>query len=324
MFRCLHPKQMMASTACALVVACSLAMPASALAQTDEIKQKIAEYEQKLAANPEPFDWRTHNELRHLYGAFDERRSVHHSNIILRHALMDDYILDICSDWMIGRDCGNAIRNLDRYASRYGKDMPFLAAACWLKAGDLEKATSRDRALAWYRKVQQLKAEGLDSYRALAQKCIMELGQGQAKEHPAPSVANTVWTGSEDVLKANGVLGFGLRADGKAAMHNEASQESGLISGTWTQTGAKVEIRFPKCRYRGQINQGVLSGKGEFIEGKERTWNFEVKLEPAEAVKQKTAQSGRQPPTAPTDPGNATRGEDNDDHLLILLNARHP
>jgi len=57
--------------------------------------EQIGQFEQQLREYPGVFNWKVHNELRHLYGATNLRKSMEHSNIILEHSLMDDYILNI-------------------------------------------------------------------------------------------------------------------------------------------------------------------------------------------------------------------------------------
>jgi hypothetical protein len=80
-----------------------LLLPVSTTAQTDqEIVQRIAELEQWILDNPGVFDWNVHNELRHLYGATNPRKSMEHADIILQHSVMDEYILNILSGWQIG------------------------------------------------------------------------------------------------------------------------------------------------------------------------------------------------------------------------------
>ncbi|HXG68067.1 MAG TPA: hypothetical protein VNO70_23425 [Blastocatellia bacterium] len=103
-----------------------------ALAVSDEIKA----LEAYVQAHPTPFPWDAHNELRHLYIPISEAKSFEHADIILANSLMDDYMLDILSDWQLGQDPGRAVIGLLSKAEKY----PYLLnlrAACLVKAGDV-------------------------------------------------------------------------------------------------------------------------------------------------------------------------------------------
>jgi hypothetical protein len=60
---------------------------------------QIRSLEAQLAANNGAFSWSIHNELRHHYMVFSHEKSLEHSDIILSHHIMDEYILNTLSDW---------------------------------------------------------------------------------------------------------------------------------------------------------------------------------------------------------------------------------
>jgi hypothetical protein len=83
------------------------------LEQSQEVQTKqIRVLEDFLSKNPGVYDWKVHNELRHLYGEINPRKSMVHSDIILGHSPMDDYILHILSGWQINKDTATARTNL--------------------------------------------------------------------------------------------------------------------------------------------------------------------------------------------------------------------
>jgi hypothetical protein len=86
------------------------------------------------------------------------------------------------------------------------------------------------------------------------------------------SVANTTWSGSED-LAGFGKLTFQFKGNGAVTMTDAKSS----VPGTWTQNGSKVEIRFSNCVYIGYIdNNGVLSGTAAYTTGPNNglSWSF--------------------------------------------------
>ena len=132
----------------------------------DDVKAKIAVLEKKLGDNPRAFDWATHNELRHLYGGFDERKALYHCDIIFRHSPMDAYTLDVLGARGADKEKEKAVAALLRSATKY-PEYPFVAAACWLKAAEV-CAEDALRSQELLRRVAALKGDGLDRYRALA------------------------------------------------------------------------------------------------------------------------------------------------------------
>jgi hypothetical protein len=107
--------------------------------ETLHLPEEIRVLEQQLRANPGTFSWYVHNELRHLYLAISEKTSRMHADIILRHSVMDEYILNTLSDWHLTdspRDPYGAITVLLDNAELYHFYSHF-RAACQLQAGDI-------------------------------------------------------------------------------------------------------------------------------------------------------------------------------------------
>ncbi|MDB5386929.1 MAG: hypothetical protein JWM11_2575 [Planctomycetaceae bacterium] len=168
------------------LVVCLQGLAIEVWAQPTEVARlKIVELERKLAALPaDQFDWALHNELRHLYGGFDERKSMLHCNIILKHSRMDDYMMQVLG----GKesDSTKAITSLSERAARYA-DLPHLAAALWIKAA--ERSDKPAIAADFYRKA--LAVKGLDAgYRDLAESRlsfdVAKSRRAWPKDIPAP------------------------------------------------------------------------------------------------------------------------------------------
>lgn len=136
----------------------------ASLAGQDAVKSKIADLEKKLQAKPDTFDWAIHNELRHLYGGLDPKKSFYHCDVILRHAPLDGYTLDVLG--AREKDPGKAVEQLLKSAAKY-PEFKFVAAACTLKAAEL-KAADSVRSKELLRKVADMKGDGLDPYRVAA------------------------------------------------------------------------------------------------------------------------------------------------------------
>ncbi|MBI5203159.1 MAG: hypothetical protein HY925_16330 [Elusimicrobia bacterium] len=157
------------------VLAALLLFPVLAFADPapEDVQAKIAAYEKKLAEHP-GFDWSIHNELRHLYIGVDAERSMHHSDEILKHSVMDDYILRILSGWQLGKDEFRARENL-REQLDLG-DFKFVEAACMIKLGDLAvDRTDFPEARFYYMTVQANLTPDLAAYRALADVRLKQL-----------------------------------------------------------------------------------------------------------------------------------------------------
>lgn len=174
-----------------------LAFPALSEASTDgsvsvespeltEIYARIQEWEAALKAHPDGFSWKIHNELRHYYGAVSERESRKHSDVILSHSPMDDYILNTISDWYLTNHHGSrqprqAIAIMLDNARRYHY-FPHLRAACLIKSGDVyaELDMAHD-AIQCYRGVVRqhisltVVSKTMISYRQLAAQRLLKL-----------------------------------------------------------------------------------------------------------------------------------------------------
>jgi len=106
--------------------------------QTDN--QKLAALHRLQSRHPSTFCWKLHNELRHMYAESDERASMGHCDIILKHSPNDRYILNILSNWNLGKDAMRAADALEAKAERYA-DLPHLVAACLTKARSLRRGS---------------------------------------------------------------------------------------------------------------------------------------------------------------------------------------
>lgn len=137
----------------------------------DSPSVRILKLEQELRNHVGVFDWKAHNELRHLYITSkppNVRRAMEHTNAILEHSFMDDYMLDILSEWRIGKDNAIARSNLQKNAEEF-PDLKFVRAACFVKIGDLYAADgNRKAAGAWYLKIGSDKSLPVQ-YRQLAE-----------------------------------------------------------------------------------------------------------------------------------------------------------
>jgi hypothetical protein len=122
---------------------------------------RIEQLEKRPREHPGSFDWHRHNELRHFYitsNPPNPRKSMEHSNVILQHSIMDDYILRILSEWQIDKNTSAARTNLMRNAQSFS-DLRFVAAACFLKIGELYAAEgNREEANASYLKIVEDKS----------------------------------------------------------------------------------------------------------------------------------------------------------------------
>jgi hypothetical protein len=173
-------RRFLQSVALMAIAAPTAALPslvAAAPAESFEVSPKILNLEAQLAVTA-GFSWYLHNELRHEYLAYSERVSRAHADAILRHAPMDEYILNTLSDWHFtdwwGKvDAQKGIETLLENAARY-TEFPALRAACLLRAGEayaaLGDATRANKLFALVSQMGLLNtnAPSLDIYRARA------------------------------------------------------------------------------------------------------------------------------------------------------------
>jgi hypothetical protein len=148
------------------------------ISQTNTHQEKVQKLEQLLKANTGVFDWNMHNELRHLYitnSPSNPRKSMEHSNIILQYSHMDNYVLNILSGWQIDKNTSTARANLLTNAQSF-PNLRFIAAACFLKIGDLY-VTEGDlkAAKSSYLKVAEDKSSAIAPYRVLAEERLRGL-----------------------------------------------------------------------------------------------------------------------------------------------------
>lgn len=105
------------------------------------------------------FNWGVANEERHrliMQEPPDEKGSMAQINLMLRYSPNDDYIMNIMSAWNIGSANDAGVRSMLTLADKYGKDMPYLAAAAWLRAAQIRQATSNGGAGDLYKHVLDL------------------------------------------------------------------------------------------------------------------------------------------------------------------------
>jgi hypothetical protein len=175
-------KHLVGLTRVLLLCAVVLVLPAVTTAQPgqDTTQRRIEELEQWIRAHPGVFDWDVHNELRHLYSVKnppDLRKSLEHSNVILQHSVMDEYILNILSGWQIGTDTPAARANLLMHAQAF-PDLRFIAAACFVKIGDLyTEEGNLEEATSFYLKVAEDNSPDMAPYRILAEERLSQQEQ---------------------------------------------------------------------------------------------------------------------------------------------------
>ena len=139
--------------------------PARGQDSVSETRRKVAELEAKVAGLPPgTFDFGLHNELRHLYGGLDERKSMIQCDIIFRNSFLDDYMFQVLG----GKDPdpGKAVQALTAVARRY-PDLPNLAAACWIRGGPGDGDRPR-HGTEYYRRAGQIR-DATTRYREAAQ-----------------------------------------------------------------------------------------------------------------------------------------------------------
>ena len=150
----------------------------------------LVQLERFLRSHPTVFDWNVHNELRHLYSTKtppNPRDAMEHSDVILQHSLMDDYILHILSDWQLEKDSSTARANLLMKAQSF-PDLRFLAAACFLKIGDLYAINGDVRmAKSTYLRVADATSYDMRQYHLLAEDRLQAL-----KEQPGQATAAAI------------------------------------------------------------------------------------------------------------------------------------
>jgi len=142
-----------------------------------EMLNTIKALEAQLRLQRGRFSWTLHNELRHLYGGFDEGKALAHADTILMHSIMDPYILNTLSDWYDEpkakpRDPRQAVASLLRRAEQY-PSLKHMRAACLIKAADIHAASNQPEvARRLYQRVLEgtrwKRTEALATYQSVA------------------------------------------------------------------------------------------------------------------------------------------------------------
>ncbi|MCP4419397.1 MAG: HEAT repeat domain-containing protein [Chloroflexi bacterium] len=132
------------------------------------------------------FSREAHNELRHLYGAISENKSMKHANIILANVIMDHYILHTLSDWHLDLESRNTPFNPEMGVKLLLKkvedypDLVYLRAACLVKAADVCQSINQlNLTRRFYQQVLELRDSGsiqtLDAYHNIAWRNLISL-----------------------------------------------------------------------------------------------------------------------------------------------------
>ncbi len=93
----------------------------------DEDSIEYSEYSEK---DPN-FDWDKHNKLRHKYSSTSMRKSMEQCDIILKHSIMDKYIMNVLTEWQLGKNNSLAKTNLAKY--KIFPNLRYLQAAIYIQ-----------------------------------------------------------------------------------------------------------------------------------------------------------------------------------------------
>lgn len=144
--------------------------PDTAAALTDSL-EAISEAVLADEGGGRNFNWTVANELRSFHAGRNEAKSVAFCDLILRHSIMDPYILDILSGW----DESPCARTeaLEQVLQRHG-GCPFVRAAATLEmAGITQDQAIRQCLLG---KVVSMEGADLEPYRVLARMFLSDGG----------------------------------------------------------------------------------------------------------------------------------------------------
>jgi tetratricopeptide (TPR) repeat protein len=155
---------------------CSRTSPSrEIISKANKNQDEIARLENFLEKNPDHFNWKVHNELRHLYGGSNKRKAMEHANIILEHSIMDGYMMNILSGWQLDKGPQKAILNLNIKAKEYS-DLEFIRAATLIETGHIHtKLGNIDKAESNYLKVKDGQSPELASYAVVAEAGLEQL-----------------------------------------------------------------------------------------------------------------------------------------------------
>ncbi len=146
-----------------------------------QLQQKIEKLENVLKRNPSSYNWKIHNELRKLYSKYEPRKSLEHSNVILRHSLMDSQILRVLSGAPTVKDKAGVRSNL--LALTQGNiDLKFVCAASYIKIGDIYyREKNLKEAESFYIRVSEDNDPDLVLYRSVAEERLSKIRAGKKK-----------------------------------------------------------------------------------------------------------------------------------------------
>ena len=134
-------------------------------------RARIAELKEQLAQNGDQFDWHLHNSLRdQYYNVGDDRKRVEQCDIILRHSIMDDYILMTmgAKDEDTARTVERMLAEVERYP-----EYRFVVAASRLQVAEF--LGDDRRAHENLRKVAAMPGDDIAPYRELAEQRLASL-----------------------------------------------------------------------------------------------------------------------------------------------------
>lgn len=177
------------------------------ISEEDENDVKISKMEKYLEEHPGVYSFNICNELRHIYLATSETKSMEYVDIILKNEDMNRYALDVISDWKIAWSKGSTPRrgvinqeetpkggspvviNLEQTRKRDGKavikleqtrkrhsNFKYLNAACSIIIGDLQLRMKEPYlAKSSYLRVSKSQDDDLKVYRDLANSRLKRL-----------------------------------------------------------------------------------------------------------------------------------------------------
>lgn len=124
---------------------------------------------------------------------------MEHADLILQHSLIDDYIVHILSEWQLDKDNSQARANLLMKAQSF-PGLAFLAAACFLKIGDLYAMDGdAQRARSAYLKVADETAYVMRRYQRLADYRLHALKEPSGQSTTAAMIGSYRGTASLEI-----------------------------------------------------------------------------------------------------------------------------
>jgi hypothetical protein len=117
------------------------------------------------------FNWVVANQLRHFHAGRGEAKSIAFCDRILRHSIMDSYVLDILADWNDSH--AKRTKALEEAVDRH-VEYPFVCAAAMLEVARIARDRSIRRNL--LEKVASIEGTDLEPYRVLAKMLLTDIG----------------------------------------------------------------------------------------------------------------------------------------------------